>query len=99
MVWLKTQEESTFIAFFKLVQNESQKRNAVFFLECGEGNDFVGNGIEGEALRDWLIPITQADVFEKEGITGTPGARWEDNIMWAIWCEDFDKSTIQFKQF
>ena len=48
---LKTQEGNKFIAFFKLVQEEARKKHSVFFLECGEGNDFSEDNIEGEDLR------------------------------------------------
>lgn len=45
---LKTQEGEKFIAFFRMVQEEARKHHSVFFLECGEGNDFSADSIEGE---------------------------------------------------
>ena len=60
MQGLKTQEGNKFIAFFKLIQEEARKRHSVFFLECGEGNEFETAHIEGEDLRGWLIPEKQA---------------------------------------
>ena len=96
---LKTQEGNSFVEFFKLVQAEAKKLNSVFFLECGEGNDFSGDNIEGEDLRGWLIPVKQADNFERAWMNGDPGEEWESHIAWALWSGNTNKPTIQIKQF
>jgi hypothetical protein len=96
---LKTQEGNSFIAFFQLVQAEAQKQNSVFFLECGEGNDFVGDNIEGEDLRGWLVPAEQADEFEREWMNGDPGSEWENHIVWVLWKGDTNKPTVEIKRF
>ena len=96
---LKTQEGNSFVAFFKLVQSEAQKKNSVFFLECGEGNDFSGDNIEGEDLRGWLIPAKQADEFEREWLDGDPSSKWENCIAWALWKGNANKPTVEIKQF
>ena len=96
---LKTQEGNSFIEFFKLVQAEARKLNSVFFLECGEGNDFSGDNIEGEDLRGWLIPAKQADTFERAWMNGDPGDEWENHIAWALWSGNRNKPTIEIKQF
>ena len=36
---LRTQENSKFLNFWKIVQEEASKRNSVFFLDSGEGNE------------------------------------------------------------
>ena len=99
MVGLRTQEGSEFLKFFDLVQTEAKKLKSVFFLECGEGNDFVGDGIEGEDLRGWLIPEEEAKRFEKVWLEGDPGDEWEDNIAWAIWSGNTDKPEITIKKY
>lgn len=96
---LKTQEGNNFLAFFRLVQAEAQKRDSVFFLECGEGNDFSGDNIEGEDLRGWLIPVERADEFEHEWLNGDPSGNWENHIAWALWEGDVNKPTVVVKQF
>lgn len=82
---LKTQEGSKFERFFELVQQEAAKKDAVFFLECGEGHEFSTDRLEGEDLRGWLIPNGKADRFEKEWLRGSPGDEWADRIAWATW--------------
>lgn len=82
---LRTREGNRFEKFFQLVQNEAEKQGAVFFLECGEGNEFSAHSMEGEDLRGWLIPEGQADKFEHEWKNSDPGDEWEDNIAWALW--------------
>ncbi len=96
---LRTQEGNEFEKFFQLVQAEAEKRQAVFFLECGEGNDFSTDGIEGEDLRGWLIPEGQADKFEREWSKGDPGDEWEDNIAWALWNGKLDAPEITIKKY
>ncbi len=96
---LKTQEENNFIAFFERVQDAAAKRHSVFFLECGEGNEFSAKGIEGEDLRGWLIPESKADRFERIWLKENPGEEWENNIAWAIWSGKPDNPTIVIKQF
>ena len=96
---LKTQEGNNFISFFKLVQKEARKRHSVFFLECGEGNDFSADNIEGEDLRGWLIPEEQADLFERIWLKGNPGEEWENNIAWALWSGKPNDPMIEIKQF
>ena len=96
---LRTQEGNEFEKFFQLVQNEADKQGAVFFLECGEGNDFNADGIEGEDLRGWLIPEGQADKFERDWANGEPGDEWEDNIAWAQWSGKPEAPVITINQY
>ena len=96
---LKTQEGNKFIAFFQLVQEEARKKHSVFFLECGEGNDFSEDNIEGEDLRGWLIPEKKADQFERIWLKSSPGEEWENNIAWALWSGKPKSPIIAIKQF
>lgn len=96
---LRTHEGNEFAKFFQLVQEEAKKKNAVFFLECGEGNEFSGEGIEGEDLRGWLIPEQKADAFEREWKNGDPGDDWENNIAWALWSGTPDAPDVTIKKY
>lgn len=96
---LRTPEGNKFEAFFKRVQTEAQKQHSVFFLDCGEGNDFATDGIEGEDLRGWLIPNAQADAFEKEWSKGEPDEKWENRIAWAIWKGNPESPDITIEQY
>lgn len=96
---LKTQEGRKFERFFSLIQREAAKKDAVFFLECGEGHDFSTDRMEGEDLRGWLIPIEQADRFEKEWKAGSPGDEWAGRIAWATWSGSESSPTITIERF
>lgn len=65
MVGLRTQENSKFLAFFRLVQKAADDMGKVFFLDCGEGNQFENETIECEDLSGWLIAQEEADEFRK----------------------------------
>ena len=62
---LRTQEEKKFEKFFEHVQDEAQKKKAVFFLDCGQGKTFENSDVECEDLCGWLIPDHLAEKFEK----------------------------------
>lgn len=96
---LRTQEGNKFEKFFQLVQAEAEKQKAVFFLECGEGNDFSADDIEGEDLRGWLIPRGQADAFERAWTKGDPGDDWESNIAWAQWSGKTEAPDITINKY
>lgn len=61
---LRTQENDKFKRFFSLVQKEAEKKNAVFFSDCGQGDVFENNQFECEDLCGWLIPTEQVKDFE-----------------------------------
>lgn len=61
---LRTQESEKFNIFFEMVQNVARKAKKVFFLDAGDGNEFLTDEMEGEDLLGWLIPEDQADEFE-----------------------------------
>ncbi|MGI6178176.1 MAG: hypothetical protein ACOYJO_06985 [Eubacterium sp.] len=63
---LRTQEGNKFEKFFEAVNTQAKLQNKVFFLDCGEGNEFSNDIMEGEDLSGWLIPLAEADKFEKE---------------------------------
>ena len=65
MVGLRTHENSKFIAFFRLVQKAADSMGKVFFLDCGEGNQFEDETIECEDLSGWLVGKEEAEEFGK----------------------------------
>ena len=96
---LRTREESKFVSFFELVEEEANKNNAVFFLDCGEGNDFETVSYSGEDLRGWLIPKNRADAFETQWRTDDDLESWDDYITWALWHDNDSTITIEFKEY
>ena len=82
---LKTQESEKFNNFFTIVQNAAKKKNAVFFLEAGDGRDFETNDIEGEDLQGWLIPRERAILFETKWRNNSVNGEWEEFFCFAVW--------------
>ena len=63
MKGLKTQESSDFVEFMKRVQEEAQKTNKTFFLDCEDGKDGVVDGLPVCDLFGWLISKDQESSF------------------------------------
>ena len=64
MKGLRTQESEKFLKFFAMVQAEAERRNAVFFADCGEGRVFENDSMECEDMSGWLIPKAEEKIFE-----------------------------------
>jgi hypothetical protein len=60
---LKTQEPSEFVEFMEQVQEEADKFNKTFFLECADGHEGVVNGLHVCDLFGWLIAPEQEELF------------------------------------
>ena len=85
MVGLRSREESRFIAFFKLVQESAADKNAVFFLDCVEGNDLWTDDIICTDCSGWLIPNDKVEEFKKEYENFKSLEKWEDYVVWVTW--------------
>ena len=96
---LRTQETEKFERFFLLVQNEAKERNAVFFLDSGEGNDFETETLEGEDLCGWLIPEEQAEAFEEAWENDEALDDWSEFIFFAFWEGEKNHLKISFRSF
>ena len=94
---LKTQESEKFNKFFSLVQESAKRKNAVFFLEAGDGRDFKTNTLEGEDLQGWLVPIERAVEFEKEWFIDSVGDKWEQFFCFAVWSKNEQSIEINFE--
>ena len=93
---LKTQESNKFERFFAVVQQSAKDRGGVFFLDSGDGRDFISDDMEGEDLTGWLIPANKADEFESiwkrnEAISED----WDEFFVFAEW-ENAGGVKIQF---
>lgn len=85
MLGLRTEENNEFLNFFKLVQNEAQKQNAVFFMECGCGDVLSEENIECEDCQGWLIPVEKAEEFNKLFLAENVDEKWDEFEAWADW--------------
>jgi hypothetical protein len=99
MLGLRTQEDSKFNAFFKLVQQSASKRNAVFFLDCGEGRDIETESLSGEDLCGWLIPKENANEFQSEFLSRSISDKWSKYVCFAVWSQSGTAIHIDFQHF
>lgn len=63
MVGLRMPEGNKFIKFFDMVQKEAKKKNAIFFIDNGQGKLYEDDTIECEDMWGWLIPFEAVDKF------------------------------------
>ena len=96
MKGLKTRESSKFERFFGIVQTTAALLDAVFFLEAGDGRDFVTETLEGEDLQGWLIPKEKEEEFFKVWDKDEVGEEWDDFFGFAIWEQDKDAVKVKF---
>jgi hypothetical protein len=99
---LKTEEDDKFIKFFNLVQLQAGKQDAVFFLDCGEGNEVETDEISGENLSGWLVPNNKAAQFEQEWKSHNGvfySTKWDKFFCWALWKNSRGNINISFKRF
>ena len=97
---LCTSEGEKFKNFFALVQEEAKKKDAIFFLESGDGRDFEYGDLDCADLFGWLIPAAEADEFEgiwKKNPRDLKALdRWYDVLGFAEWEMGDGKIEIQF---
>lgn len=98
---LCTSERERFKNFFALVQEEAQKKSAIFFLESGEGNHFDYGDLGCTDLFGWLIPETEADEFEVMWRKNPHDLKalnnWHDESCFARWEKVGEKINIRFE--
>ena len=96
---LRTQENSKFLSFWKIVQEEASKRDSVFFLDSGEGNEIETPEINAEDLSGWLIPKDQANEFDvlfKSFDNDNISKKFDDFYMIASWQKRHDSISVKF---
>ena len=99
MQGLRTQESDRFRHFFSLVQAEAEKRDAVFFLQAGDGNDYETDDLECEDLMGWLIPKDKIPEFEPIWKAFQVMDDWTDYFQWAEWYVEDGAVHVQFKEY
>ena len=97
MVGLRTQEGLKFERFFGIVQKEANNKGFVFFLDCGEDNEFEDENIQCQNLCGWLIPENLSSKFEKAFQSDNVADEWSDFLAWAIWKNENNNIIIEFK--
>lgn len=96
---LRTQENTKFLEFFKQVQAAAAKKNAVFFLDSGEGNQFENETIECEDLSGWLIPNDKSEEFEKLfNVNDKIIDKWNEFCTFVSWRMDGESLIVTFEE-
>ena len=80
MQGLRTQENSKFIEFFKMVQKRANETGHVYFLDTGEGHELITDELDCENLSGWLIPNAKVKNFDDRKTD-----EWLDFYAFSIW--------------
>lgn len=99
MQGLRTQENDKFCRFLSLVQAEAERHNAVFFVEAGDGNEFVTDVLECEELMGWLIPKDRVHEFEPIWKAYKVDDDWTDYFLWAEWYLKDGEVCVRFQNY
>ncbi len=100
---LKTQESKLFERYWELVQNAAAGEGCVFFGYAGEGREFATTDMEGEDFGGWLVPIRNADAFEKLWMKDTKPL-FQGNVLgsvftFAVWEKHGGSVSVSFEDY
>lgn len=99
MKGLRTQESDKFNRFFKLIQQEAEKTDCIFFADAGDGHELITDTLECEDMMGWLIPKSMAKEFEPMWKRyQVPHQSWTDFYTFAIWEKDGNTIKIKFEE-
>lgn len=91
-------DDSSFVAFFDVVQKSASSDGMVFFFDTGAGNDFSDASMSGEDLMGWLVPGDQADKFESSWLADTITDEMDDEFFAiARWNKSGNKVSVKFE--
>lgn len=82
MLGLRTSENHNFINYFNLVQAKASELDKVFFLDFGQCDGFIFDGMEIDTLFGWLIPYSKVDQFNEDFIDDKDLSDWNDYSVW-----------------
>ena len=99
MQGLRTQENDKFCRYFAIVQAEAEERDAVFFLEAGDGNDYETDLLECEELMGWLIPNSKIQEFEPLWRAYRVDDDWTEYFLWAEWYLEDGTVRVRFRDY
>ena len=86
MLGLRMQEEKDFENFFTIVQNTAKKQENVFFCDDCLGDEFTLGNLEGDCMTGWLIPLDEAERFEKVYLANKINSKiWDNKYVLARW--------------
>lgn len=95
----RTQESKKFERFFEIVRDAAADLDSIFFIDCGEGRELVTDELEAEDLSGWLVPKRLAETFEEEFYADQVTSSWNPFVRFAVWRQQGNKITVEFKEF
>ena len=96
MLGLRTQENTKFVNFLKIVQGEARKNNNIFFFDTQESVESIIGDCECCELSGWLVPNEKADAFQKEYEKFNDDTLKEDYV-WVSWKHVNNSISISFE--
>ena len=88
--------------YFELIQQTAKKKNSMFFMDCGEGNEIIDELYEGEDFSGWLIPLELSNQFSIVWSNDQENHDdfWYKYYVFAEWHKDDDgKVFIEFNSY
>lgn len=88
--------------FFELIKKAAAEKNAVFFMDSGEGNEIIDDLYDGEDLSGWLIPENLVEQFKqvRENEEEWKTDDWLEFYCFAEWHKDAEgKVFIEFNSY
>lgn len=92
-------EDEMFVRFFEVVQRAAKAQGCVFFCDSGECHYLINDKFDGEDLCGWLVPISEADEFNKRFLAWEIGIESDDYMRIAEWYGDENNPSIRFIDF
>lgn len=103
MLGLRFECSDEFKKFVQIIQAEAEKKNSVFFVQTGDGDELTKNGYECETVWGWLIPLDKVSEFSylyEHRIDKTrewDEDKWDDEYFGYVdWEFKGDKPTVSF---
>ena len=96
---LREAESPEFNNYFSLVQAEAAKQGCVFFLDMKEGRPFSEEEMAGENLSGWLVPVKDAEAFERDYLEEEIDMKWDKAYHFAFWKKERGHLGIRFMHY
>ena len=88
--------------FFELIKKAAAEKNAVFFMDSGEGNELIDDLYDGEDISGWLIPENLSEQFKqiRERDEEWKTDDWTKYYLFAEWHKDSNGTvTMEFNKY
>ena len=91
--------DKKFMRFFDVIQRAAKEQGCVFFSYSGESHELINDKFDGEDLSGWLIPISEAEEFNKHFLEWDVGEEYAHLMRMAEWYGDENNPSIKFRSW